>query len=149
VSRRGDAALLRAGRRAGRALGRAALSERGRWAGRVAGLTVAVAVVVVLLYAHGDAPATARPAGPPPAHPARTARPPARAQARPAAPAEVAAAWYAARRHLPHGQVRALQQDRRSAREVRVLVLAQPGHGGRLDTALVTVRRGPRGWVVP
>jgi hypothetical protein len=64
-------------------------------------------------------------------------------------PADVAAAWYAARRHLPISKVQALQQDVVSEREVRVLVIADPGKG-RLDTALVTVRRGAGGgWSVP
>jgi hypothetical protein len=63
-------------------------------------------------------------------------------------PAEVAAAWYAARHHLPRKLVRPLQQDRISARELRVLVLADPG-GGRVRTALVRVRLGRSGWAVP
>jgi hypothetical protein len=62
-------------------------------------------------------------------------------------PAAVAAAWYAARQGVPATKVEALQQDRVSAREVRVLVLADHGHG-RLRTALVTVRLGPAGWSV-
>jgi hypothetical protein len=66
-----------------------------------------------------------------------------------AQPAGVAAAWYAGRNHLKPGQVRPLQQDRLSNREVRVLVLADRGNG-RLDTALVTVRRDAQGrWSVP
>lgn len=64
-------------------------------------------------------------------------------------PADVATAWYAARRHLPSSKVQALQQDVVSEREVRVLVIADRGKG-RLDTALVTVRRGAGGgWSVP
>jgi hypothetical protein len=64
-------------------------------------------------------------------------------------PAAVAAAWYAARNHLPPGKVRALQQDRVGRGEVRVLVLGDRGHG-RLDTALVRVRRDASGrWRVP
>ena len=59
----------------------------------------------------------------------------------------MAAAWYAARQGLPAAKVQALQQDRRSATEVRVLVLADHGHG-RLRTALVRVRLGPAGWSV-
>ncbi|HTF59253.1 MAG TPA: hypothetical protein VK713_05000, partial [Actinomycetes bacterium] len=62
-------------------------------------------------------------------------------------PAAVAAAWYAARQGVPATKVEALQQDRVSAREVRVLVLADHGHG-RLRTALVRVRLGPAGWSV-
>jgi hypothetical protein len=64
-------------------------------------------------------------------------------------PAAVAAAWYAARNHLAPGKVRALQQDRVGRGEVRVLVLGDRGHG-RLDTALVRVRRDASGrWRVP
>ena len=146
--------------RARRALARAARSERGRWAGRVAVLAAAAAVLVVVLYGHGELPrAAARPAPVagrtsggrvgerPPARPARP-RPAPSTPASAARPAEVAAAWYAGVHHLRPGSVRALQQDRRSATEVRVLVLAK-GPGGRLDTALVRVRRGPRGWAVP
>jgi len=62
-------------------------------------------------------------------------------------PAAVAAAWYAARQGVPAIKVEPLQQDRVSAREVRVLVLADHGHG-RLRTALVRVRLGPAGWSV-
>jgi hypothetical protein len=60
-------------------------------------------------------------------------------------PTDVAAAWYAARHGTARSKVKPLQQDRLSAREVRVLVLADLGHG-RLRTALVRVRRGPDGW---
>jgi hypothetical protein len=73
-------------------------------------------------------------------------RPPAKLK-RPAKPAEVAAAWYAARHRLPRNRVRPLQQDRVSARQVRVLVLAEAANG-RLRTALVRVRLGPGGWEV-
>jgi hypothetical protein len=62
-------------------------------------------------------------------------------------PAAVAAAWYAARQGVPRARVKPLQQDRLSAREVRVLVLADHGHG-RLRTALVRVRLGRDGWRV-
>jgi len=66
-----------------------------------------------------------------------------------AQPAAVAAAWYAGRNHLKAGQVRPLQQDKLSNREVRVLVFADRGNG-RLETALVTVRRDAHGrWSVP
>jgi hypothetical protein len=66
---------------------------------------------------------------------------------RPARPAEIAAAWYAARHKLPRSRVRPLQQDRVSARQVRVLVLAEAANG-KLRTALVRVRLGPGGWEV-
>ena len=62
-------------------------------------------------------------------------------------PAAVAAAWYAAHQGVPRARVKPLQQDRLSAREVRVLVLADHGRG-RLRTALVRVRLGNDGWRV-
>jgi hypothetical protein len=62
-------------------------------------------------------------------------------------PAAVAADWYAARHGVARARVKALQQDRLSASEVRVLVLADHGRG-RLRTALVRVRLGPDGWKV-
>jgi hypothetical protein len=165
---------LAAGRRAAAAAGRRGLAvargETARRLGRLAALTLALAVLVVVLYEHGDVPsAAARPAaGDPraataPQGPGRAAtrpraapRPPAAADGRagagertvrPAKPAEVAAAWYAARHGLPRNRVRALQQDRLSARRARVLVLADAGKG-RLRTALVHVRLGPSGWEV-
>jgi hypothetical protein len=145
----------------------AAASETGRRLGRAAALTLALAVVVVTLYERGEVPtaaaqpavagagaATGAPAGRARArarrleeHGGLRGRPrPARVGER-ARPAEVAAAWYAARNGLPAARVKALQQDRLSARVVRVLVLADPG-GGRLRTALVRVQLGPTGWSV-
>jgi len=141
----------------------AARSETGRRLARAVTLTVALAALITTLYDRGEAPrAAAQPAVATPAAgtPGRTAtRAPAtpggagglRGRARPATvgerPAAVAAAWYAARQGVPATKVQALQQDRLSAREVRVLVLADHGHG-RLRTALVRVRRGPTGWSV-
>jgi hypothetical protein len=140
-----------------------ATGELGRRTGRAVALTVALAVVVVILYDRGEVPsAAARPALAAPAgHPAAGAgaarrRDPGdlgglRGRARPARagerPAEVAAAWYANRSGVPRASVRPLQQDRLSAREVRVLVLADHGHG-RLRTALLRLRLGPDGWSV-
>jgi len=174
----------------------AARGETARRLGRLATLTVALAVLVVVLYDHGDVPrAAAAPAGPEASGRATPGNPPEgsgeprgdapvdrgvpgsvggqappggdRAEAatsggraapgaagerpvkvkRPAKPAEVAAAWYAARHKLPRNRVRPLQQDRVSARQVRVLVLAEAGNG-KLRTALVRVRLGPGGWEV-
>jgi hypothetical protein len=176
--------LITAAAAAGR---RALVAARGETAGRLgrlAALTVALAVLVVVLYDHGDVPraaargspgrARAPAAGDPgPAGAAagpeasgrdatradagrpRAAAPPGRGDPgagvrpvkRPATPAEVAAAWYAARQRLPRNRVRPLQQDRLSARLIRVLVLAEAGNG-RLRTALVRVRLGPSGWEV-
>jgi hypothetical protein len=62
-------------------------------------------------------------------------------------PEEAAAAWYARRKQLPREQVRVLQRDRVNATLVRVLVFADEGDG-RLDTAVVTVRRAGSAWRV-
>jgi hypothetical protein len=163
---------------AGRRALLAARGETARRLGRLAALTVVLAVLVVVLYDHGDVPSAAARSSPggavraaagdpaPGAAPegrARTrTRPdggraeaatsggsvaPVRPVKRSATPAEVAAAWYAARHKLPRGRVRPLQQDRLSASQVRVLVLAEAGHG-RLRTALVRVRLGAGGWEV-
>ena len=159
----------------GRRALRAATSETGRRLARAAALTVALAVLVGALYDRGDVPtAAAQPgvgaaggsgthggsgatggSGTPARAAARRADPDGqgglRGRTRPAAvgerPTDVAAAWYAARHGTARSKVKALQQDRLSAREVRVLVLADLGHG-RLRTALVRVRRGPDGWRV-
>jgi len=148
-----------------RAVGRRGLAavsgELGRRIGRAVALTLALAVVVVVLYDQGEVPsAAARPALDAPAghSAAGTARPRdpgdrggLRGRPRPTPagerPAEVAAAWYASRTGVPRARVKPLQQDRLSAREVRVLVLADLGHG-RLRTALVRLRLGRDGWSV-
>jgi hypothetical protein len=166
-ARRRAGTRLRRAARASLALALAALrSDLSRRLGRLALLGAALAAAVVVLYQHGEAPAAlAHPAGARPAAatttssvraaPAATAAPATKAapatSVAPAAarPGEVAAAWYAARHHLPAGKVQALQQDVISKRAVRVLVLADAG-GGRLDTALVTVRRDAAGrWSAP
>jgi hypothetical protein len=157
------AAVAGAARAVGRRALAAATGELGRRIARAVALTVALTVVVVVLYDRGEVPrAAARPALAAPAgHPAAGtggARPKdpgdrggLRGRARPASagerPAEVAAAWYAARSGVPRARVKPLQQDRLSAREVRVLVLADLGHE-RLRTALVRLRLGPDGWSV-
>ena len=175
----------------------AARGETARRLGKLATLTVALAVLVVVLYDHGDVPRAAARSSPGQAagHAGPAAGPEASGQAgreapggagseasgragpgdtgsatdpaatsgsraapgaagerpvkvkRPAKPAEVAAAWYAARHKLPRSRVRPLQQDRLSASQVRVLVLAEAGNG-KLRTALVRVRLGPGGWEV-
>jgi hypothetical protein len=162
VAQRWALAALAAGRRA-LAL---ATGEAGRRVARAAGLTLVLAVLVTALYDRGEVPTAAarqaaRPslgasrAGPATAGAARRDGPAQvgglRGRARAAAvgerPAAVAAAWYAARTGVPRAEVKPLQQDRLSATEVRVLVLADHGHG-RLRTALVRLRRGPGGWSV-
>jgi hypothetical protein len=163
----GVAALARA---AGGRLLAAARSETGRRLARAVTLSVALAVLITTLYDRGETPrAAAQPAvaagapggaatragtGAPGGNAGRQdpgevggrrgrPRPPAVGER----PAAVAAAWYAAHQGVPATKVEALQQDRVSAREVRVLVLADHGHG-RLRTALVRVRLGPAGWSV-
>jgi hypothetical protein len=142
----------------------AATGEAGRRVARAVALTVVLAVVVGALYDRGEVPvAAAQPAvadstsGPATraTGAARRADPASvgglRGRERPAPvgerPAAVAAAWYAARQGVSRAKVKPLQQDRLSAKEVRVLVLADHGRG-RLRTALVRVRLGRDGWSV-
>jgi hypothetical protein len=159
----GSAAMVRA---LGGWLLAAATGEAGRRLARAVGLTVVLAALVTTLYDRGEVPsAAARPAvGAPAAGAAgqqeragsahrkdprelgglRGRERPSRVGERPAA---VAADWYAARHGVPRAKVKPLQQDRLSAREVRVLVMADHGRG-RLRTALVRVRLGTAGWSV-
>jgi hypothetical protein len=162
-----SSALLRA---AGERVLTAATGQTGRRAARAVGLTLALVVLVVALYDRGEVPsAAAEPSlrTPAPGATNRAAGQPARAgnarrrdpadlgglrgRERPARvgerPAAVAAAWYAAHHGVPRAKVKPLQQDRLSAREVRVLVLADHGRG-RLRTELVRVRLGSAGWSV-
>jgi hypothetical protein len=146
---------------AGRWVAAAATGETGRRVARAVALTVVLAVLVTALYDHGEAPRAAAA----PAVAAPTTGPglqkagrkdsgdrgglrgrdrATRVRERPAA---VAADWYAARHGVARARVKPLQQDRLSAREVRVLVLADHGRG-RMRTALVRVRLGPDGWRV-
>jgi hypothetical protein len=148
----------------------AATGEAGRRAARSVGLTVVLVVLVVALYDRGEVPsAAAQPALRAPAAGATNGAAGQQARAGNARrkdpadtgglrgrdrlarvgerPAAVAAAWYAARHGVPRAKVKALQQDRLSAREVRVLVLADHGRG-RLRTELVRVRLGSAGWSV-
>jgi len=147
-------------RAAGRWVLAAATGETGRRVARAVALTVVLAVLVTALYDHGEAPRAAAapavkaPAGPSLQKPRRKdpAQPGGlrgRDRATPVGerPAAVAADWYAARHGVARARVKPLQQDRLSAREVRVLVLADRGRG-RLETALVRVRLGPDGWRV-
>ena len=107
-----------------------------------AGAQVASLAATPTAAAHRSASAS-RPAA------ARTVKRP--AASRPAQPAagsaaQAAVAWYAAAQGLPASRVRALQQQRLSATQVRVLVIADPGDG-RLPSALVTATRRGAGWV--
>lgn len=73
---------------------------------------------------------------------------PAARPVRPAgSPEQAAATWYAQHKRLRRDQVRVLQRDQVSTKSVRVLVLGDGGNG-RLDTAVVTVRRTGSGWQV-
>ncbi|HEX8928893.1 MAG TPA: hypothetical protein VGA45_08280 [Actinomycetota bacterium] len=164
--------FARAGRGPARLLVLAARADLTRRLWRLAVVAVALAATVVLLYEHGDTVALERAAQPaaaavataghpsPPARagagqaggPGRAASAPAQGGAarpgRDGSPAAVAAAWYARQEGLEVSLVRSLQQDRVSGRQVRVLVLADRGRG-RIDTALVTVRRDAAGrWAV-
>lgn len=139
----------------------AATGETGRRVARAITLTVVLAVLVTALYEHAEAPrAAAAPAVEAPAAgpggqqarrkgPARPGGLRGRDRAAPVGgrPAAVAAGWYAARHGVARARVKPLQQDRLSATETRVLILADRGHG-RLETALVRVRLGPDGWRV-
>jgi hypothetical protein len=160
--------VLAAASALGRRLLAAITGEVGRRLARAAGLTVVLAVVVTALYDRGEVPtAAAQPAVQAPSGgdqggsaarggPGARRKDPAelgglRGRDRVARvgekPAAVAAAWYADRHGVPRAKVKPLQQDRLSAREVRVLVLADHGHG-QLRTALVRLRHGADGWRV-
>jgi hypothetical protein len=60
-------------------------------------------------------------------------------------PEDVAADWFAKRQGVARDRVQALQQQKVSSTERRVLVMADAG-GGRLPTGYVTVRREGSGW---
>jgi hypothetical protein len=167
--------FARAGRGPARLLAMAVRADLARRLWRLAVVAVVLAATVVLLYEHGDTVALERAAQPAAAALTTAAHPsppaPARGPARPAparrdpgagaadhdtrggagqagGPAAVAAAWYARQEGLEASLVRSLQQERVSGRQVRVLVLADRGRG-RIDTALVTVRRDAAGrWAV-
>jgi hypothetical protein len=154
-------------RAAGRWVVVVATGEAGRRLARAVALTAVLAVLVTALYDRAEGPsAAAQPAvdapagraGPAPGDRGATARRKdpgqpggLRGRERPSPvgerPAAVAAAWYATRQGVPRAKVKPLQQDRLSAKEVRVLVLADHGRG-RMRTALVRVRLGRDGWRV-
>src|SRR6266545_3782941 len=62
-------------------------------------------------------------------------------------PEDVAANWFAKRQGIARDKVQALQQQKVSSTERRVLVMADAG-GGRMPTGYVTVRRDGSGWSV-
>ena len=151
-------------RTVGRPVLAAATGETGRRLARAAALTVLLAVLVTALYDQGEVPTAAakqavRPSAAgnqggsatrgtgPRKDPAEVGGLRGRSRVAPLGerPTAVAAAWYAARNGVPRARVKPLQQDRLSATEVRVLVLADHGHG-RLRTELVRLRHGADGW---
>jgi hypothetical protein len=146
--------------RLARAVPRLLRTDLGRRLSAVVAVTALFAAGVSALYANPDPVTPVRAPAAAPVAQVATTRAPAKPAAKPAAkpkpkaapvklpgPGEVAAAWYARRRHLAPGRVEALQQQKVSGDRVRVLVLARVG-ADRLDTALITVRREPSGWVV-
>ena len=131
-------------------------TELGRRLATVAVISTVLVAGVSALYDHADPvglgilPASARTRSVAATRPdAPAARPPSasRRPSPPKRPDQVAVAWYATRRGIVPGKVKALQQQRLGADRVRVLVMAEVGRD-RLDTALVTVRRQRSGWVV-
>jgi hypothetical protein len=119
----------------------------------VAVLALVLTTVVGALYDNADVPARAtgkvaelRPTAP---H-QTTAGADHRAAAAPTRelgrrPEDVAANWFAKRQGVARDRVQALQQQKVSSTERRVLVMADAG-GGRMPTGYVTVRRDGSGW---
>jgi hypothetical protein len=123
----------------------------------VAVLAVVLTTLVGSLYDHADVPSRAvgraaslhRAAAPAaaaaPADRKDAAASPGRELGR--RPEDAAASWFARRHGVARDRVQALQQERVSANERRVLVMADAGDG-RLPTGYVTVRRDGSGWAV-
>jgi hypothetical protein len=127
---------------------RAAQTPMGRRAMVAGTLIVTLQGAIGFMYANTDSTelATAAPAAvaaPAPATP--KAAPPAKA-AQAKTPEAAAVAWFASKHKLDPGKVRPLQRDA-SGDSARVLVMADLGRG-RLDTAVVTVKRGKAGWAI-
>jgi hypothetical protein len=130
-------------------------SRLGRRLLAVATLALVLTTVVGALYDNADVPARAagkaaalRPtASDKPAaqadHHAATAAVPSRELGR--RPEDVAANWFAKSQGVARDRVQALQQQKVSSTERRVLVMADAG-GGRMPTGYVTVRRDGSGW---
>jgi hypothetical protein len=130
-------------------------SRLGRRLLAVAVLALVLTTVVGALYDNADLPARAtgkasalrraaerQPAAHADRHAATSAVPTRELGRR---PEDVAANWFAKRQGVARDRVQALQQQRVSSRERRVLVMADAG-GGRLPTGYVTVRRDGSGW---
>jgi hypothetical protein len=110
-------------------------------------LTLALQGAVGVMYGNADSPRLEA------AAPASAAAPaPAGASVRKAGggtaartPEAAAVTWFAAKHRLDPRKVRALQRDAIDRASARVLVMADLGRG-RLDSAVVTVRRTKGGW---
>jgi hypothetical protein len=134
-------------------------SRIGRRLLAAAALALALTTAVGALYDNADVPAkavgklaaldgTAAPAAQ--AAPSRdnrqaTANRPSREVGR--RPEDAAASWFARRHGVDRDRVQALQQERVTDDQRRVLVMADAGDG-RLPTGYVTVRRDGSGWAV-
>jgi hypothetical protein len=132
-------------------------SQLGRRLIAVAALALVLTTVVGALYDSPDAPPRAlgrvaavertatKAAGAATGGRQATANRPSREVGR--RPEDVAANWFARRHGVGRDSVQALQQERVSADERRVLVMADAGDG-RLPTGYVTVHRDGSGWAV-
>jgi hypothetical protein len=125
-------------------------SRLGRRLLATAGCALVLTTAVGAMYDNADVPARAagkvaslQHAAPQPAVRTATAAGPARELGR--RPEDVAANWFAKRQGVARDKVQALQQQKVSSTERRVLVMADAG-GGRLPTGYVTVRRNGSGW---
>jgi hypothetical protein len=132
-------------------------SRLGRRLIAVAALALVLTTVVGALYDSPDAPPRAlgkvaavertstQAAGAAATGGRQTANRPSREVGR--RPEDAAANWFARRHGVDRNSVQALQQERVSADERRVLVMADAGNG-RLPTGYVTVHRDGSGWAV-
>jgi hypothetical protein len=121
-----------------------ARSRLGRRLAAAATLALVTAALVITLYDHPDIGGGR--AGLSDTRPAVTGlRTPAAAASR--SPERAAVSWYARQLGVPQARVRALQRRRIGHAEARVMVIADL-EGGRLPTAVVTVRRDRTGWKV-
>jgi hypothetical protein len=113
----------------------------------VAAVALAAAGLILALYAHPDASGVAEPVQARQGHVGHGGAADRLNSSNAATPEAAAVAWYARRVGVPPGRVRALQRQRVGAATVQVLVVAELG-GGRLPSALITVRHGRAGWKV-
>jgi hypothetical protein len=118
-------------------------SRLGRRLAAAAALALVSAALVVTLYDHPDIGGRAELSS---ARPAVTG-PRTSAIAASQSPERAAVSWYARQLGVPPARVRALQRRRIGHAEAQVMVIADL-EGGRLPTAVVTVRRDHTGWKV-